>query len=335
MNTPAALWQQLEDRTPGHVQLTMLPCLAGPNAAPLFAGLLRGPLNVLPARLLMLRVPRYLARNTRLRDQPHGLVLEPVENPGDDTTAYVSLRLTEPELGDLFAVLAYDIVDTVAAAPNSTGQLRTFLDRIASWQELFGRVPAGGLSAQARQGLYGELFLMRRLLAAGLPAAAVAGAWAGPLHEPQDYRFGSVAIEVKTTAGASQKVHISNAAQLDDTPFASLWLFHLALTVAPNTGETLPELVTGLVATLQTTPAVAMHFQSRLQLAGYFHAQADLYATEGFTVRHEQTVLVTGDLPRLRVTDLPVTLGDVTYSIDLAALVPNRHPFNDLLITIK
>ena len=151
MNTPASLWQQLEAHPHGLELLTMLPCLPDPDATPLFAGLLRGAPDEVPARLLLLRVPRYLARTTRLRDQPRGLTLEPVEHPDDPTAAYVSLRLTEPELGDLFAVLAYDILETVVTAPDSTTRLKSFLDRIAGWQELFGRVPAGGLGPRCRQ----------------------------------------------------------------------------------------------------------------------------------------------------------------------------------------
>lgn len=330
MSTPAILWQQLEARSPGAVLLTMLPCLSGTDAAPLFAGILRSTSGELPARLLLLRVPRYLARTTRLRDQPRGLILEPVEHPDDPTAAYVSLRLTEPDLGDLFAVLAYDIVETVAPVSDSTGQLKTFLDRIAGWQELFGRVPAGGLTARVRQGLYGELFLMRRLLAAGRPAEDVVAAWAGPLREPQDFRFGAIAVEVKTTAGIGQSIHISNAAQLDDAPLSALWLFHLALVVAPDSGETLPGLIADLTAAFETNAAVETHFRSRLQLAGYFHAQASLY-TEGFTVHHEHTIRVAGAMPRLRASDLPASINDVTYTIELAALLPHRQLFSDLI----
>ncbi|WP_331058468.1 PD-(D/E)XK motif protein [Hymenobacter sp.] len=315
--------------------LTMLPCLSGSDAVPVFAGLLRSDSDELPARLLMLRVPRYLARNTRMRDQPRGLALEPVEHPDDDSVAYVSLRLTEPELGDLFAVLAYDIVETIAPETDSTSQLQAFLDRIAGWQELFGKVPTGGLGPQARQGLYGELFLMRRLLETGLTAESVAVAWAGPLREPQDFRFGTVALEAKTTSGTSQAIHISNAAQLDDAPLTALWLFHLALKIGSGTGETLPGLVADLAALLHAEPTAATHFQHRLQLAGYFHAQADLYATEGFTVSYEQTVRVAGSLPRLRASDLPTAISELSYAIDLTALVPHRRPFSDLIDSIS
>ncbi len=330
MSTPATLWQQLESRSPEPVLLTMLPCLTGPGVAPVFAGLLRTAAGDPPARLLLLRVPRYLARNTRLRDQPRGLVLEPVEHPDDPALAYVSLRLTEPELGDLFAVLAYDIVETVAVVDDCTNQLKTFLDRIAGWQELFGRVPAGGLTAIARQGLYGELFMVRRLLAAGRPVGEVAAAWVGPLREPQDFRFGAVALEVKTTTGAGQAVHVSNAAQLDDAPLAALWLYHLSLTVAPDSGETLPELVSSLTDIFRAEASAAAHFQSSLQLAGYFHAQSGLYTTEGFMVRHEHTFRVTGAMPRLRASDIPAAIGSVNYTVELAALLPYRHLFSEL-----
>lgn len=327
MMNPALLWQQLESHLPGPVRLNMLPCS---ETAPVFAGLLRAPDGASTARMLLLKVPRYLASNTRLREQPKGLVLEALEHPDEPQMAYVSLRLTEPDLDDLFAVLAYDIAETVVKMPDAMEQLKGFIARIAGWQELFGRVLAGGLTAIARQGLYGELFLLRRLLSAGLQPGKVLPAWVGPYRAPQDFRSDDIAVEVKTTAGNGQAVHISNADQLDDTRLEALWLFHLVLLIGPEDGETLPEIIAGLTALLEPEPETAALFQGRLQLAGYFHAQADLYGTERFAVQQEHTIRVTGTLPRLRASDMAAAIGSVTYTIELAALLPFRQPFSAL-----
>jgi len=329
MNTPDTIWQQLEARPSDAIRLTMLPCS---DRAPVFAGLLRSLDEPATSRLLLLLVPRYLARNARLRDQLRGLVLEAVEHPADPEQAYMSLRLTEPELGDLFAVLAYDISEAVAAGNDSRKQLALFLARISGWQDLFGRVPAGGLSAIARQGLYGELFLLRRLLEAGLATENVVEAWTGPYRQPQDFRFGLVAVEVKTTIAGGQTVHISNAAQLDDAPLEALWLFHLELAAEPETGETLPGLVADLTPRLSGSAAAV--FQERLLLAGYFHAQAGLYDDSWYAVRHEHVIQVTGEMPRLRASDLPAAVCNLTYSLALADLLPYRQAFSALTASL-
>lgn len=319
------LWAKLEAAAPQANPLTYFP-LSSAGPARLLAGL-RRPAGAQPERLLLLHLPRQIARQLRPTDRHQGLRLEPVADQLDKHSAFVSLVLTDPALRDIFSALCADVVAAVAPVVEPAAQLRALLTRLERWQELFSRFNPEGLSLPARQGLFGELWAMRWLMMEGRTAPVTAlAAWAGPDRHPQDFRFAGAALEVKTTTGNARSLHIASLQQLDDVLTGPLFLLHLPLLLATTDAETLPAMVADLLARFgAASPVLAENFTLRLQTAGYFTSQAALYQEEAWQVREARLLAVTGDdFPRLRSSTLPATITAGTYELEASALEPWR-----------
>ncbi|RAK62413.1 PD-(D/E)XK motif protein [Hymenobacter edaphi] len=329
-----AIWNELAETPPSPGKVEALPCLPADPASPLSAGLLNAPDGGL-RRVLLLTLPIRFRSQVAPDHRYAGLSLEPLQDPDEPEKNFLlALILTDERFSDIFSILAADIVAALSEAHDSNAQRRSFMARLNRWQELFGLFNPSGLSGPARQGLFGELHLIRELLAEGVAPGLVINAWTGPLHDPQDFHFGPNAVEVKTSSGGSQSFQVSGAAQLDESPFDHLFLLHLFLEVAENAGETLPQMVQHLAAQTESDPAALKLLETRLQQAGYFHAQADLYHSEGFRIRHTMPVQVNGDFPRIRAADLLAGVGSVSYTVETEQLLPYLIPFTTLTATL-
>lgn len=330
------LWAKLEAAVPQPNPLTYFQ-LSSAGPARLLAGLRRltdGP----PERLLLLHLPRQIARQLSPTDRHQGLRLEPVADQLDKNSAFVSLVLTDLALRDIFSALCADVVAAVAPVVEPAAQLRAMLTRLERWQELFSLFNPEGLSPTARQGLFGELWAMRWLMTESSAAPiTVLAAWAGPDRHPQDFRFAGVALEVKTTTGNARSLHIASLQQLDDVLTGPLFLLHLPLLLAATDAETLPALVADLTARFgAASPGLAENFSLRLQTAGYFNSQAALYQQEAWQVREARLIAVEGEgFPRLRASTLPTAITAATYELEATTLEPWRRPFSALFTLLS
>lgn len=265
------------------------------------AVLLRLPANSLPARRLW----------------PRTKGLEPLAVSIDGET-YFGVGLKEARFADVFTALAEDLGRRVNASDDSATQANAFLGQLSRWQK-FLSASSDGLSDEAQRGLWGELhFLYEKLLPAMGPVA-VAG-WKGAERAHQDFQFEQCAIEVKTTlAKLPQVVRITNERQLDATGWGSLFLHVTALDVRDGAGRTLPALVAELRTAMASDPSAAEQFEDELLAAGYFDVHAPRYSTRGYTVRFMNSFCVQPGFPCLVETSLPTGIGDVSYSLSIAA----------------
>ena len=307
---------------------------ACPPAGP---GLLRvGLLNPAPGRpplrMLLLRLPHRLASKQRSDHRYQGLRVEPLaSSAGPAAEAYVALILDLPALRDIFGVLAADVAQAAEGQADDPTRIRAFLRRLERWETLLQAFRPEGLSLPARQGLFGELYILRRFLDDGIRPAAALTAWAGPQAAVHDFVLpGQHAAEVKTLGAGTTTARISNAAQLDEpAPPGRLWLVLVQLAAPGPAAETLPALVAALAARLAASLPDAALFALRLQQAGYFDVQAPLYS-EAWAVGQVRVLAVRDDFPRLRASQLPPALSNVTYSLDTSSLGSFEEPFASL-----
>ena len=229
----------------------------------------------------------------------------------------MELVLSQNAFSDLFDALVTDVAEVASRGSDDRDAARRVAGRVRRWQT-FLRASGTGLSGEQQRGLYGELYFLRRFLLPNVEHSRAVASWVGPRGAHQDFSFGVLAIEAKTTnANQHQVVRITSERQLDTTALDELVVFHLSVDGREGSGVTLPELVEGLRSDLSGSALDA--FEDLLFTAGYLDAHARLYVT-GYTIREANLFRVREGFPRLVEADCAPGVGDVTYSIGLGAL---------------
>ena len=201
--------------------------------------------------------------------------------------------------------------------------VQTLLNQLNRWEALFSQFSGGGLSESQQKGLYGELFVLRKLLTKLADTRQLVESWVGNEAAIQDFQANGWAIEVKTSSQTThERITINGERQLDNATLEHLFVYYLPINTLKNGGESLNKLVSELKLQLATDVAALLLFNRKLINAGYFDSQADQYQQPGYTVQNEHIFSVTGDFPRIMAAELRPGVGDVRYSVSLSDCLP-------------
>jgi hypothetical protein len=283
-------------------------------------------------RALLIRVPNAAIPSSVEYPRAHGFELCEVsiaDCPKTHTTLAVSL--THQVFSEIFSILLQDIVQHLLEVSSDSQAVTELVNRLKVWQWFMEKAGPEGLSPECQRGLYGELAFLRECLVPKLGALRAVQAWVGPTGAQQDFQWQRRACEVKTTASKQhQKLRISNELQLDIASLDVLWLYHLSLDVHRESGEALPQIVDALRSLLAHEIAASELFATRLIEAGYHPVHADRYLTTGYTVREAKFYRVIDGFPRILEQDLPDGVGDVSYTISVAACREFQVPASEV-----
>ncbi len=282
-------------------------------------------------RMLILRVDSQTVENPQNIADSRGLTVRMTARVGDNAQGTeVVLTLTEPEHRDLFDLLIRDLIAAAEQPENENTGLTRFLARLADWQLLFRRLSPQGLTAEAQQGLWGELWSLREVLAPVTGVKDAIDGWRGPMGADQDFQMGSTCIEVKTSSSATfEHLTISSERQLEAPDDVTLFLLGLSLDRRVKHGETLPEMVDS-IRNMASEFECLDQVDVRLDLSGYVRQDAPLYSEIGYTLRSLHAFKVEDGFPRIVSSSLEEGVGDVRYTVSLASCrefsLPERDP---------
>jgi hypothetical protein len=335
MMTPDILWSELETEAQRMIGTGILKRMLAPEAAcTMFLGVQRPSLN----RLFLLQIPRTMLPSREQMPESRGFDLT-VQITGEEAETHATfvLNATDRMFNEVFSAMVENLYQSLQECHEERKIVRIFLERLAQWQEFFERIGVNGLSEEAQRGLYGELhFLKKHLLSTPEYFATEMSGWTGPKNRQHDFQFGDAVVEVKTcSAKQHQKLLISSEQQLDETLVGSLFVFHLSLSPVEDHADTLPALVTGLREVVHSVYAAASTFEAALLERGYLDAQAWRYQKTGYVVRESNIFRVTGDFPRLTERDLPLGVGDLTYSISVTECKKFSVPLEEVIAHIR
>lgn len=229
---------------------------------------------------------------------------------------YLIFKLLNAEFRDIFSVLCEDLIVSVAPLQSEEKILKELINRFHKWKSLFEKVSSHGLTPEEQRGLFGELFLLKKLLLSFDQTGIVLSSWVGVEKQIRDFQYNIWGIEVKTTHGNNhQKIQISSERQLDTSNLEYLFLFHLSMESHLNSGETLNSMVDSIRFLLEDDFVSLNKFNNKLFEAGYFENHRDNYSDTGYFIRNETFYKVERDFPRIEENDLRNGVGDVNYSI--------------------
>ncbi|PTX14727.1 putative PD-(D/E)XK family protein DUF4420 [Pontibacter mucosus] len=266
----------------------------------------------------MIRVPLSIGNAVYTERNLKGLKIEKVADPQKPECMLLSLSLLDSNYEDIFDSLLLDIISRIIDVSDHKRVIKEFLGRIDKWQALLEKASSEGLTQEQQAGLYGELYVLRRMLATSDNVKCLA-AWVGPENGIRDFQYGSWALEVKTCRGNNhQRLQISNERQLDVTTLELLFLFHLSIETQQASGETLNDMVDSVLALLQDDFSLFAQFKIKLIQAGYLAHHRVLYMSRGYIIRSQSLYEVRDQFPRIQENELRGGVGDVQYSIILS-----------------
>ena len=233
------------------------------------------------------------------------IALKPLEkNPGSDIT--LLLELQQIEAIDVFSVFISRVCEELDNIDKPEIAIKTIVSIIDKWKHFFS---GGGeaLSDERQTGLYGELYLLHYLSSCGISPSKVLGAWTGSKKTNQDYEFGEVAIEVKSTAAVdTSRINITNSRQLDDTGLDYLFISRILFDARQGAEHTLPLLVEAIRDLIKkSAPEASLSFEEKLLASGYEDKHEDFYKYRSYSEREMNFYKVGEKFPRLIMQNLP------------------------------
>jgi Putative PD-(D/E)XK family member, (DUF4420) len=306
------IWSQLEIDRPA------LPGLLKVRYSPdVVAELYLGVLMPGAQRCLLLRINSRDIRNAQVDRNLRGLKMQKMADPNQPDFIFLNLILLDRRTIEIFDILIQDIINIVSPLTDEKKILRYFIERVDTWRMLFDKAELETLSAEAQQGLYGELYFLRKWIGIhGDNKSRCVTAWLGTTRELRDFQIEDWAVEVKTTRGNNhQKVYINSDRQLDPSNLNILLLYHISLEVQQQNGENLNQIVGSILALLSDDIITETQFKAKLLLGGYLSAHKPFYDDRGYQVRGESFYEVRDDFPRIEERTVPKGVGDVSYSI--------------------
>ena len=284
--------------------------------------------------MLVLRVAASSVEGLPDVPDSRGLNVRLVSREAGSDEVEVVLALSEPQHRDIFDLLVRDLVGSAEQPHDEREGLVRFLARLSDWQQLLRRLGPRGLTREAQQGLWGELWALREVVApvAGLREAV--DGWRGPMGTDQDFQMGATCVEVKTsTAATLDRLVISGERQLEVPDDVVLILLGLSLDRRVGHGESLP----GMIESVRNAASDSgcLHLVDlRLDLCGYESDDANLYSDIGYTVRSLNPFRVEEGFPRIVSDDLRAGISEVHYLISTAScgqFQMNEQPPAELL----
>ena len=313
---PAEVWRHLEEDTritdaPGRVQRRILP----DGRRNFFLGLETPSRH----RMLILRVGADSVRELPDVPDSRGLNVRVEIRESESHEAEVVLALTESQHRDIFDLLVRDLVGEAELPPDEREGLLRFLARLSDWQQLLRRLGPKGLGREAQQGLWGELWALREVVAPVTGMRRAVDGWRGPMGTDQDFQLGTTCVEVKTSMAANlDRLNISGERQLEVPADVVLILLGLSLDGRVGHGETLAEMIES-VRNAASESGCQHVLDLRIDLCGYEHDDEKMYSDIGYSVRSLHPFRVEKGFPRIVSGDLRTGISDVRYLVSTAS----------------
>lgn len=248
----------------------------------------------------------------------------------------IQLNNRESRVNDIFATICANIVNSILEVSSEKEGIRLVITQMRKWKELFSKRKVQKLSEQEQQGLFGELFFLRKLFLSSIDKVTTIGFWVGPDKAPKDFQSDMWAVEVKTTAANSHSgISINGELQLDESEIEQLYLFNLVVELLNQEGQTLPELIAVIRQILEGDNRAASIFESKLLLSGYFDFDEEFYKERHYHIRKEQYFQVKDEFPRIKRDDLRMGVSEVKYTISLNFSSENMITEENVVNTIE
>ena len=264
-------------------------------------------------------------------DEVGGLAFETEVIPSANPGKWFAIHAFDPDDAKLFHSVVDDLCEAVGRANGDrTIELAMMSAELDHWLR-FLRTSRKGLSVPRQIGLWGELFVLRKIAAEEGWHRALSR-WTGPSHASHDFSFDGFAIEVKTTIANSQTVRISSLEQLDGEALSALYLLNLKIEkVSKPDGRTLADMVELVRSDLVSGSASDQRdLEARLIGSGYHDIHMQKYRRRRYNSVTTEIYVVDEAFPRLIRSEVPGGIAEASYSVHLASARANLRAIHEI-----
>lgn len=235
-------------------------------------------------------------------------------------TYWTCFDLLQHDAKKVFFTFCANLIDAVTDIYDEQKALYALKKRYITWKTMFRRDSANKLSREVLQGLFGELYFMKKYMLDRFGAAVAVQAWSGPDFKSKDYAVDTEWFEVKTVGANTTTVHISSLAQLSSDHDGHLIVVKAeAMSDQFSNGESsIEELFKYIFAQINDETAEGI-FLSKLSAFGFDSSDESFMSK--FDVKSMTSYKVNGDFPRLTEKDIArPEICDVSYSLIINSL---------------
>jgi hypothetical protein len=235
-------------------------------------------------------------------------------------TYWTCFDLLQCDAKKVFFAFCANLIEAITDVYNEQRALYMLKKRFIIWKTMFKRDSVGQLSRETIQGLFGELYFMKKYMLGRFGAAVAVQAWSGPDAKSKDYAVDTEWFEVKTVGANTSTVHISSLAQLSSDHDGHLIVIKAeAMSDQFSNGESsIGELFDYIFAQINDETAEGI-FLSKLSAFGFDSSDESFMSK--FDVKSMTSYKVSGDFPRLTEKDITrPELCDVSYSLIINSL---------------
>lgn len=232
----------------------------------------------------------------------------------------LSFSLIDDSYKDMFVLFCEDIVFSSACIANKEKATRFVGKRYKEWREMLANTRGNLLSPEEIKGLLGEMYFLKEFLCVQYGAEKAALSWTGPKHLPQDYIIDDTWYEIKTVSSSRTEIGISSIEQLDCVKPGELVVIRADKTSMTNyDAVNLNVLYKELLAML---PDDASKEQFSTMLLRYGYYPRPEYENEEYIFEIKAVVryAVSSEFPCIRRTNLPGSITEAKYSLELSAI---------------
>ncbi len=223
--------------------------------------------------------------------------------------------LQENELSEIFILFIEDIINSICTVSTVEDALLKISQRVLYWKRLFGKFTGGLLTPQQQRGLYGELLILEILLKKTNNHVRVLEAWQAPAGTNQDFYFGKLALEVKTSKLNNPAIKIANEFQLDSSLFSNLLISFIRLSELPSGEDTLLSKIYEIRSTLELYPLLIEEFNLKLSHLGVSTDIESEYNKIAYNIRSITYYQVADDFPRITSSMVDRAVTHISYEI--------------------
>ena len=230
--------------------------------------------------------------------------------------------LLQHDAQKVFFTFCENLIEAITDIPDEQKALKQLKKRYITWKTMFKRESDKKVSSEVLQGLFGELYFLKKYMLEKYGPAVAIQAWSGPDGRSKDYAVGTEWYEIKTVGANSPNVRISSLAQL-----SSEYDGHLVVLRAErmsdqfDNGEACVHDLFKYILSVINDETVEGIFLSKLSSFGY--DISDESYTAKFDVKSMTSYKVSDGFPRITEQDVQrVEICDVGYSLIINALKP-------------